>query len=361
MPKRIGLRQSDWPPVDRSAWERANAPADAFDDQAGAAHWRPETRYQAQVAYGRWLAFARATYPEAWSEPPGARLTEVRARGYVEALRARIAPMSVAAELQHLLLAMSVLAPDSDWAWLRQWQYRCQKDARPREKRSKIVHPNRLIELGRLLMDGADDEPRLMLKARRYRDGLLIAFLATRPLRRRSIGALELDRNIRSVGSAYVVYIDAEDMKSGQSIEFELPGWLTPYMKRYLEHYRLLFPAAARARSLWLSSKGGPLVDEAIHALVCRRTKAALGFAIHPHLFRDIAATAIARDSPEQIGVARDLLAQSKVETTLRHYTQAQTVDAARKHARIIEALRGPSTARRDRSNKTRSTPNRDA
>ena len=56
--------------------------------------------------------------------------------------------MSVAAELGHLILMLSVLAPRSDWGWLRQWQYRYQKRAVARDKRSKMVHPVRLLELG---------------------------------------------------------------------------------------------------------------------------------------------------------------------------------------------------------------------
>ena len=83
MRKRIGLPLLDWPAADRSAWERANTAVDAFDDGARAAAWQPESRRQAQAAYGRWLAFVLTEWPAARSETPGARLTEARARRYV--------------------------------------------------------------------------------------------------------------------------------------------------------------------------------------------------------------------------------------------------------------------------------------
>ena len=63
-----------------------------------------------------------------------------------------------------------------------------------------------------------------------------------------------------------------------------------PYLTRYLEQYRTLFPCAETDDHLWLSSKGGGLGAEAIYSLVCQRTEQGLGLAISPHLFRDIAA-----------------------------------------------------------------------
>jgi integrase len=88
-----------------------------------------------------------------------------------------------------------------------------------------------------------------------------------------------------------------------------------------------------------LSSKGGALHAGAIHLLVCRRTKQGLGVAISPHLFRDIAATMIAREAPELLSVARDLLTHSSVETTLKHYTQANTLAAAREYQKVLDRV----------------------
>ena len=269
------------------------------------------------------------------------RADRVRIRAYVETLALRIKPMSIAAELGHLILALRKLAPRTDWSWLRQWQYRYEKAAVPREKRHKMVHPSRLIELGRTLMDSADACQRKIDRACQYRDGLLIALLAYRPLRRRSLAELRLDTHLRRIGSGYVLALQGENTKSGQSLEFPVPEPLVPYLIRYLEHYRLLFPHRQDEQALWLSAKGGALTGHAIYVRMCRRTETAFGTAIHPHLFRDIAATTIAREAPENLAVARDLLTHSNVETTLRHYSQAKTIDAARKFTAAIDQFRG--------------------
>lgn len=342
MPRRIGLTLDQWPPADRAAWERANTPGDVFDTAAVAAHWRPKTRDQARYAYGRWLTFLHEQAASTLDTPLAARVTAERLQTYVSQLEQRIATMSIAAELQHLGLALSAMAPIEDWAWLRQRQYAYQKRARPREKRHKIVDPRCLVELGQQLMDEAGRQARAGEQARDYRDGLLIALLAMVPLRRRSVAVLAIGRHLQWVTDRYVLELDEADTKSGHPIEIDVPSVLTPRVTQYLERYRLLFPHAAEHSALWLSSKGGPLGADAIHDLVCRRTEDAFGFPIHPHLFRDIAATAIAREAPHDLDVARDLLTHASGATTQKYYVRGQSADAARQYAELVARVRKP-------------------
>lgn len=342
MPRRIGLTIEQWPQADRDAWNRAFEGSGYFDEQAVASHWRPKTRQQAQYAYGRWLAHVRAKFPEVMNEPTYQRATAGRVRAYIDQLSERkLTPMSIAAELQHLQLALGALAPDVDWGWLRQWQYAFQKRARPQEKRGKIVDPRLLLELGRGLMDSAEQVAQAGERVRQYRDGLIIALLVSRPLRRRSFSALELGRTLHVTAGRYVIELHEHDTKAGHPVCFDAPDWLTNYITRYLEQYRPLFPGARMTQALWLSSKGGSLGEDALYDLVCRRTREAFGFAIHPHLFRDIAATAFAREAPGSLDVARDLLTHAKFETTQQYYTQARTADAARVLADALARLRG--------------------
>jgi integrase/recombinase XerD len=341
MPKRFGLTLDAWPPVDRGAWERATASDDFFADEATAAHWRPASRHQAFYAYARWLTFVRDCRPDDLALTPAARASPTRLNMYLQALaNRRLSPMGIAAELQHLLLALRALAPREDWRWLGKLQYAWQKRAQPRDVRQKMVDPRRILDLGLRLMATADECVAPTGRARQFRDGLLIALLIAVPIRRRSLAVLELERNVRIFGPHYIVVLNCEDTKAGHAVEFDLPTCLTPYVSRYVERYRSMFPRAQDQSALWLSSKGGKLGAEAIHALICRQTLAAFGVSIPPHLFRTIAATTIAREAPEKIAVARDLLAHANLTTTVHHYTQAQSVQAARKHGALIEKLR---------------------
>jgi integrase len=303
MPKRLGLPLDAWPAQDGAAWQRATTRIDYFDDEAPAGHWSAATLCQARCAYGRWLAFVRDRLPEVLALSPGERVNPDRARQYVQHIAPRVSDAGVSSELGHLIMALRAVASDLDWSWLRRWQYLYQQRAVPREKRNKILHPSRLIKLGRDLMDSADQQSRIDERARQFRDGLLIALLASRPIRRRALSELRVGSHLCREGEAFT----------------------------------LLLPGADDEDRLWLSSKGSALGAEAIHALVRRRTEQGLGVAISPHLFRDIAATMIAREAPELLSVARDLLTHSSVETTLKHYTQANTLAAAREYQKVLD------------------------
>lgn len=65
-----------------------------------------------------------------------------------------------------------------------------------------------------------------------------------------------------------------------------------------------------------------------------------LGIRITPHDARDAAATTWAIAAPEQIGVARDLLAHSDLRPTTTYYNRAKGIEGSRAHGRLIARLR---------------------
>ena len=122
-----------------------------------------------------------------------------------------------------------------------------------------------------------------------------------------------------------------------------MPGDLVPYLEDYLATYRNRFPSADGHAALWPSTKGGRLGAGAIYLIVCKRTRAAFGCEISPHLFRSVAATTLVREVPAQSLVASDLLGHAKPDTTDQYYTRSRTIEASRQHSRLIEQLRKQS------------------
>ena len=340
MPKRIGVRFEDWPAADRLAWNRATARDDYFADDAVAAHWRDKTRYQALTAYGRWLAFVAGCEAHALQWPPLERASPSLLSAHIDAVAQRVTPASVVAEINHLRHALRAVAPTLDQAWLAAVMQRWTKKVQRRDQRHKMIDASRLHALGIGLMDGAEQGPDPRAAAREFRDGLLIALLTAVPLRRRNLAQLELGTSVLRDGLGWTIVIDRESTKSNEPLEYSVPQDLVPYLLKYLETFRPHFQGADSDRALWLSSKGGRLGAEAIYDVVCRRTLVAFGFAIHPHLFRSIAATKIARDAPGQIMMARDLLGHANVATTDRYYRRSRTIEASQRHAAVLAALR---------------------
>ncbi|MBV8573655.1 MAG: hypothetical protein JOZ58_01260 [Acetobacteraceae bacterium] len=94
-----------------------------------------------------------------------------------------------------------------------------------------------------------------------------------------------------------------------------MPADLVPWLDRYLAEVRPRFPGAGSHAALWAGFKGRGLTGQAVYAAISERTAKGLGQAVNPHLFRSCAATTIAIVRPGQIGIARDLLAHSKLES----------------------------------------------
>ena len=339
MQRRHGVSFPDWPEADRRAWEAALTAGGVFDDGGVATQWRPATRADAINGYGYWLRFLIDQDPALLKLDPAERATPDRLRAYLQALMSRMSAMGAAAALGHLVLALRAIAPDYDCADLRAIHNAIQRMALPKDKRAKLVSTDRLVALGRQLMRQAEADG-VVVDLRAYRDGVLIALLAARPIRLGNLAGLRVDRHVEVHGNHVALNITADETKNGQPIECWLPDDLVPFFRRYLHEVRPRFYRVDRHQGLWPSSKGNPLTLAGIYQLVTQRTRAAFDHAIHPHLFRDIAATTLALARPEQALLARDLLNHSDFRMTEGHYLHAQTAEAGRSYANSIESLR---------------------
>jgi integrase len=67
---------------------------------------------------------------------------------------------------------------------------------------------------------------------------------------------------------------------------------------------------------------------------------------VNPHLFRDCAATTIARHTPEQVNIASQILGHSKLATTERYYNQSGSASASRQYQTAIATLRANTRSR---------------
>jgi integrase/recombinase XerD len=85
----------------------------------------------------------------------------------------------------------------------------------------------------------------------------------------------------------------------------------------------------------------------AIRAQIESRTKQAFAKGIWPHLFRDCAVTELVDCAPEEIGIAPDLLGHAGLQTTQKHYIQAQGMTAHRRIQELIAARRRAASGRR--------------
>ena len=224
------------------------------------------------------------------------------------------------------------MMPELDWDWLLVRRVESQVQGPIIDKRPCLRDAGVLVELGQTLMHGVplDTIDRLtgkpLIRARcQYRDGLLIALLAMRPLRKGTLAQIRVGRELQQAGDQWHLVFESDQTKTAQPLEYLLPQHLYLALETYLTQVRPLFPRAECHDALWASNEGCPMTASGITKCVRRRTQQRLGIAISPHRFRDCAASTLANRAPKQVRVAASLLGHTNLETTERYYIQANT------------------------------------
>ena len=167
----------------------------------------------------------------------------------------------------------------------------------------------------------------------------MAAFLAFIPIRRKNLAALELGRHVVLDRDRWFVIIPREEAKTGTPIEFSVPELLKSYLAYYLDFVRPRILRRSTCPALWVSPKCGGALSHVGIAKGFSRLSSRLGFRITPHDARDAAAPTWAISVPDQIGVARDLLAHSDLRTTIKHYNRARGIEASRAYSQVIAGM----------------------
>jgi integrase/recombinase XerD len=342
-PVRRCVRLEDWPPGDQACWARATAPGTGLDDPGGACHWRPASQRMVISGYGRWLGWLRRQDLLIAAEHPAERVQPARLRRYIEALGGLMAPVSRASRIHALAMALRVMQPDQDLRWVATIAHRLMARAVPvRSKRRRLQSSATLFALGVRMMAAAEEEgtsARMDWRACRFRDGLIIAFLAVRPIRKATLLRMEIGRHLVVAPDAARFRFTADEVKEKRPDERALPALVEP-VQRYLRHWRPRLLGGRADSHVWISTRGRQLSGDRLHSMIRDVTQAAFGVPMSAHLFRDAAVTTLALAAPAEIGVAKALLNHASPELMHRHYNQAQGADAGRRHAQAMTALR---------------------
>jgi integrase len=334
MQKLKHLPLDQWPEADHEAFRVAYEPGDVFDETSGpGAHLAEGTRKLIRTAYRRWLGLLKEWYPSDLPKPPADRITPGRVRDLIDHLSAEIRSTSVANVVDNLCYAARLIAPDRDWRWLASIKRRLAASAKPEDRFDRLVPPWHTLDFGIELMD----EALALHSAHRqreiqYRDGLLIALLSFWPIRRRSIAALTVTRHLEFDGNGFNILLYPEDTKSKRAESVRVPEQLVPYVKRYLDQIRPQLLGRSNHDGLWPSLKKRPLSPGRIYDIVRARVLTKFEKDMGLHDFRRAAATYVAMDAPEKIGLIPGVLQHASLDVS-EHYNLAQSIEASRRLA----------------------------
>jgi integrase len=254
---------------------------------------------------------------------------------------------------------MKAITAGDDFRWLFRAAGRLEAQAvSVQNKRQKVVPTDQLVELGFKLMNHAEElvTKNAIKAAWLYRDGLMIALLALRPLRRRNFSAITLGQHLVDFGDEWMLRFEASETKQRRPIEMVFPASLVDQLRRYISQHRPLLAGAGSCRgtagdALWVSRDGGPLTPHGFWQVIARRTKDEFGYVLNPHLFRDCAATTIAIDDPGHATTIAPLLGHSSMATSERSYNQARSIEAGRDYQTVLASLRRAASGTAARAN----------
>ena len=151
--------------------------------------------------------------------------------------------MTIASLVSNLHEAIRVMEPGADLSLLRELVATLRAREVPRRnKHARLVHPQIALDAALANLDMIDEIQLVndKIRACRYRDLLIIAFLTTRPIRLKNLTQLEIGRSIEKRDTTYACRFTAEETKERTPLSFALPELLTPYLDRYIEQFRPL-------------------------------------------------------------------------------------------------------------------------
>lgn len=349
------MKLAEWPEIDRALWHHARLSNGPFDEEGPAAGWAKPTLQTIETGYGVWLTWLDSIGQLDATLRPIERVSNERVRSFLEAYAPGRAPLTQAAAIRGIARVVRCTEPPDGLAWLTKMADRMgntRKRARPKPPRMATIRE--LIVLGRdLYIDGAFEmENKDELQgAVALRDGLMILMLAARPgLRRAALCAMKLGDTAFIDEHVFRVEFPPELIKTRHRIQFAYPSELYPYIERYLEEARPVLLDNPFARNsvddgwLWVNRRGRRVRDEYATSRIPSLIEKRLGRRVSLHLFRDCAATDIALELPEHVGIIKDVLQHTTLATSYGHYVQAGAAKAVARYGDIIAGLREQKT-----------------
>jgi integrase len=329
-----------WPQEDRKAWNVACQPPTRLKPGGRAGHLRPVTREDHAEQYGSFLGFLDRNGLLELDGPATANVTAAKVNPYLAELKSRVSAMTVHTRICRLRRAAQYMVPGRDFTWLAEIGKDLALVARPRSRFDRLVLTEVLLEAGLRLIDEAERSPNLTKLARacRVRNGLMLAFLAFCPIRRKNFAALQIGRSFVKIRNRWWIVLSASETKEKRPDERPVNELLTPVIDRYISKYRsVLARSATRSTALWLSrNDGAPVSAKQLARVIRNTTLSRVGVPVSPHLFRTSAASSAAVHSGDNPHLASGVLHHTHPNFTNQHYNRATSLTAAENFRQIV-------------------------
>ena len=357
------LPLKEWSEADRNGWQAARRPGQRLSRGGAASHLAPVTQTDPANRYGLYLDFLDRSGRLDPTAEAGALVAPDAIGAFIAELQDRVSSVTVSRTIYKVRRAAECIAPHRNFAWLAEVGKDLALLERPKDKFDRVVLTERLVEVSLVSFwkIDFDAEARPLGRALAARNALMVALLASCPVRLKNFTALEIGGSFGKIGETWWKFL--KETKSRRPDHRPVPSFLTGVIERYLDFHRPILlgnPAgdkklgkdyrprrqkstrvrpAETTSDLWISRLGGPLSYGGVERVITETTRQLLRVAISPHLFRVAAATTAALHAGELPHLASALLQHSDPRITEEHYKRSSSLSAASDFAKLVRDL----------------------
>jgi integrase len=141
---------------------------------------------------------------------------------------------------------------------------------------------------------------------------------------------MKLGRNLIIQDGVIHVIFRSDETKNHAAIQCVVPGFLKPYLVKYLDDVRPLLLSGNTSDAVWISQRHQAIGYGACPYLFYSIGMRLLGYPITCHTFRYSAATAILTKDPRKIKIASGVLGHDGLRTVNQFYDQSGEVGSRR-------------------------------
>jgi site-specific recombinase XerD len=200
----------------------------------------------------------------------------------------------------------------------------------------------RRIKAGFKLMQEAEanDTLRPLLRAGRFRDGLMLVLQSLVALRLYNLANIRIGEQLVETSEGYWLRFEAGEMKGRRPFEIPVPIDLNSYVARYLSFWRQVLLQGGATEALWLTQAGRAMQTYSVHGRMTKLTLRLFGKRMPTHLFRHGLASHIADVDPDHVRMAMPLLHHRQFRTTDGYIVKAGSLKASRSQNAHLRELR---------------------
>ena len=169
-----------------------------------------------------------------------------------------------------------------------------------------------LVSLAPVLMQRANENPVGRNSALAAMHAAALAILLSCPMRVKNLASLDLERHLRphlkGTHTIYGIRIDGVEVKNGEPIEVVLNAKMSRLLHRYITQFRPQLSEAKGSALFPRQSDGGPRMPGNLSNELMARINRETGLAVHPHLFRHLAAMLNLKERPGDFETVRRML-----------------------------------------------------